>query len=841
MKLSNIATFLAPLLVIFVLISSPLAVSAEDSTLLDVSIVDYALRINSCSAQLHSFMGYKGFVDDVEVFATGLSGGFPCYGGDLFISDLRSFPGVDLSRPFHLHFDFYTSVSFAPPAYAYFDVYYDGSEFSLEPSPAGHPSVLFLPGFEASKLYKQDVFNCSINCEDQLWEPNLNSDVRALFMNQDGKSLDDGIYTRDVMSEAYSIANIYKSFLDKLEEMKSVDHSIADYSAVPYDWRLSYDDILDSGKKIPDGISYLEATSSPYIIQELKRLADNTQTDKITIVAHSNGGLLAKALLKRLEDTGNPLLQKIDKLILVAVPQLGTPQAIAGLLHGYNQEIPASFAPLFFADQTARELGQNMIPAYNFLPSENYFTYVDTPVVTFDSSLPSWLNHYGWDTIHSEVRLQTFLSDTFGKVDVSSADTDSPVSLRENLLSEAQSVHDILDNWTIPAEIEVIEIAGWGIPSTVSGIKYTEGTLSLIKPEPTFTIDGDGTVVTPSALWGNGGDVTRYWVDLGQYNKDKLIISIPVIGNVFILDHKNILEVSELLDLIEEYLTSTSSPSILPQYLSASTPVRDIGNNDRLIYALHSPLTLDMYDNLSRHTGISTTTGMIEEQIPGTYFLQFGESKYIFTDAGTPNRIFMDGYANGTFTFNIQELEGDTLIASTTFKDIPTTSYTKVTLDIQDDINTVSPMLVDLDGDGDTDYDLEPKLNGVVTVPTYIFSGFSQPINDTNYYPELKQSVFKSGSTIPVKFQLRNYLGTIIQADALPIWAEPKRLSSISASVDESVYSVTATTGNTYRWDSENQQYIYNWKTKGFLAGYLYEISAQLDDGYTYSVTVGLK
>ena len=139
--------------------------------------------------------------------------------------------------------------------------------------------------------------------------------------------MDNSIYTRDVIDEAYApIAgpNIYKSFLAQLEKMKSVDHDIADYSVVPYDWRLSLDDVLNGGTKTGQGdtqhISYISATSSPYIIQELRRLASST-TGKITIVAHSNGGLVAKALLKSLADTNDPLLSRIDKLILVAVPQ----------------------------------------------------------------------------------------------------------------------------------------------------------------------------------------------------------------------------------------------------------------------------------------------------------------------------------------------------------------------------------------------------------------------------------------------------------------------------------------------------------------------------------------
>jgi hypothetical protein len=117
-------------------------------------------------------------------------------------------------------------------------------------------NVLFLPGIEASRLYAMDDPSCTtINCENQLWEPNRNDDVRKLFLDANGKSTTAyDIYTRDTIDEVNITrftpipdSNIYKSFLADLEQWKDADHIIADYSAVPYDWRLSLDDILNNG------------------------------------------------------------------------------------------------------------------------------------------------------------------------------------------------------------------------------------------------------------------------------------------------------------------------------------------------------------------------------------------------------------------------------------------------------------------------------------------------------------------------------------------------------------------------------------------------------------------
>ena len=61
-------------------------------------------------------------------------------------------------------------------------------------------NVLFLPGLQASRLYKEKNILGAI-VEDQLWEPNANSDVEALYLNVDGASKNSGIYTSDIIKE----------------------------------------------------------------------------------------------------------------------------------------------------------------------------------------------------------------------------------------------------------------------------------------------------------------------------------------------------------------------------------------------------------------------------------------------------------------------------------------------------------------------------------------------------------------------------------------------------------------------------------------------------------------
>ncbi len=123
----------------------------------------------------------------------------------------------------------------------------------------------------------------------------------------------------------------------------------------------------------------------------------------------------------------------------------------------------------------------------------------------------------------------------------------------------------------------------------------------------------------------------------------------------------------------------------------------------------------------------------------------------------------------------------------------------------------------------------------------YKFDGFLQPINDTAHQIGLATSIFKGGSTVPAKFQLKDANGNVVQSASAPMWFTPIQGGPTSSSVDEVPYTDSATSGNTYRWDASAQQYIYNWSTKGVTAGFYYKVGVKFDDGQTYYVSLGLK
>lgn len=122
----------------------------------------------------------------------------------------------------------------------------------------------------------------------------------------------------------------------------------------------------------------------------------------------------------------------------------------------------------------------------------------------------------------------------------------------------------------------------------------------------------------------------------------------------------------------------------------------------------------------------------------------------------------------------------------------------------------------------------------------YRVDGFLQPINDTAH-DQGAASIFKAGSTVPAKIQLKRADGTVVTPGAAPAWLKPVKLGPTTAPVDESVVATTATSGEAYRYDATAQQWIYNWSTKGLTAGYYYRIGILTDDGQVATVVIGLR
>ncbi|MFZ2154053.1 MAG: hypothetical protein WAV16_02365 [Candidatus Moraniibacteriota bacterium] len=621
---------------------------------------------------------------------------------------------------------------------------YSAEKFIFESPVSGASNVLFLPGIKASHLYKYD--SDTDYDLDELWVPNwFGNDVEELELDSDGKSIKKVFTKENAILKETIMGDLYESFLADLDKLK-VDNVIDNYKSFAYDWRQSVEDIAKNGTPYQLETDKIQLK---LIQDEINALAQSSKNGKVTIVAHSNGGLVAKAVMVE-----NPeLAAKVDKIILVASPQMGTPRATLSLLYGQEESIPT-----LLSQKKARALVENMPGAYGLLPSDEYLTRqrdAGDALINFSSENSErgllYKNSYG-DKIDSLDEFRDFLlakEDNRKKPEKNEVDLENV--LNEDILDEAIATHSKIDNWTPPAGVKVIQLGGWGLP-TVNGINYVdknevkcmhnlgstipncyETDKYTLIPEPKWTVDGDAIVTTPSALtMTENENVEKYWFDLYSYDT-------PInIGR----EHKDILEASDVRDFIKNEIQNGNLE--LPQYIKESRPNDYANARPRIKMSLYSPLDIHLYDSNGNHTGykeIITDEGpqrIIEENIPNSFYFQLGDIKYVGFEKGENVEVRLDGYEEGSYTLKVEEVRdvesGEEIINHVTFKNLPTSENTEVNLIIPESgLEDISNLEADYNGDDIDDYVLAPIIGEEVTLPdvTSPIIEISSPQNKT--------------------------------------------------------------------------------------------------------------
>lgn len=631
-------------------------------------------------------------------------------------------------------------------------------------------NVMFFPGAQASRLYG-DVTDCDVvvpnACsEQQLWVSNNKILHEEMFLDEFGKSLND-VYTKNdtesiegdggekgVIDEILTL-NIYKSFIGDLRTLKK-DDVINDYKLIPYDWRVSLQDIITNGKVVGENLSYVDTQdfSQSFILNQLRQQALTSKTGKVTLIAHSTGGLVIKALIQKLKDTNDPLYDKIDKIIFVAVPQVGTPEATIAMLHG----IPLGYGVLMPTDRS-RQLGENMPTVYNLAPSSAYFDTVDTnqsPLIIFPEHalFAEQIERYGF-SIDTPEELKDYILGGDSRIKPSVDDTDKPNIGNTYLYEQAENIHQIIDAWQPSPNTKIIEVAGWGEETKV-GLKYVVKKKffglggEYISYKPIKVVDGDSTVAFPSALWMENNENVEEWiVDLLFYN------SLPGPSR----DHKNILEVNNLRDFIKAQIQNTAFND--NQNIVMKNNLSLLSIEPRLHFTLHSPLTLGITDSEGRYTGLVPETSEIKQEIPDVNYDSIGTVQFISVPVGIPYTLKLDGYEEGSFTLDVEKQEGNNITQEYYFEAIPSSDKTLAYLDIGTDFEILNSKLkVDIDGDGAID-EIYPKevetIDPVVVVPP----GAVVLINNNNIQKDLVQLVGEpyinnSGIVLGVDTQLDN-------------------------------------------------------------------------------------
>ena len=562
--------------------------------------------------------------------------------------------------------------------------------------PEGASSVLFLPGIQASRLYTDGAFGT----ENQLWTPNWNSDIHKLSMNEVGVS-DRYVYTRDILDTVFGLGSVYGKFSNHMDRLVA-DGVIKDWQPYAYDWRYAVDQIASQGTQYE--------TRVRSAVQSIADLAEDSYSGQVAVIAHSNGGLLAKAVLSELEKQGSE--QLVDSLVLLAAPQIGTPKAIGTLLHGYDQAVGGGFV---IDAKTARSVITNLPGAYGLLPRPEYFSRTNSSPIHFEDAAATALftESYGYN-IDSYHTMAQFLEAEIDQRSEADSIYDAGI-VNSGLLQDAFTLHaEVLQPWRAPDSVSVVEVAGYGIP-TVSGFAYREfrnrtcsddfvlqtcDTQDIYKPMPIFSVAGDETVMQISATGYEGAKDTYYFNLLKQ-------------EDIEVIRHVNFTEADSVHQLVTRLLTGEGTDHI--SFIS-STP--DLPSLSYVLVASHSPAALQITDSAGAVTKVqSTETDLYirQEAIAGSQVQYVGSTTYILLPNDDEYEIDVIGTGFGGVTLTVDDVRENNVSKSyeVWIPEVQPGSHVTARLHKQ----TLSTVTIDFDGDGDIDGQITPEQGIEIELP----------------------------------------------------------------------------------------------------------------------------
>ncbi len=457
----------------------------------------------------------------------------------------------------------------------------------------------------------------------------------VLSMDEEGKSVNNTVVTGDIVRSIGISQSLSLHFFDLLVDLFQ-SHGYqedSDLFVFPYDWRLG-----------------VEANSIA-LRNKIQTVLNQTGADKVDLVTHIMGGLVAKQYM--LDDGGG----SVDTLVFVGTPHLGAPKAAKILLFGDNLEIPVLSAA------GIKKISRNMLSVYQLLPSLAYFR-----------SLGSYLYDY------TEPVAARDYEDT--------ADYFSFNNLNTRHVNAAASFHTAaLDDFIIPNGVNVFNISGCDRATLGSIIRrninpYASGEYSTPDVEEYMIgyVSGDGTVPLMSSDALNIPRQNRFFTSATEHGR------MP--------SQEGIRDV--ILDLVRHPHRSPTLPdSVFGTRDFCSLYGREI--------SVHSPVDIHIYDSAGNHVG-PVPDGTIDKNIPGVTYDDLAQNKFVFLPLGSePYRIELEATATGTFNLRVAEIESGEPIRTSYYNSVPITndSYARVELSAgsADDADDAVSLLLDYEGD----------------------------------------------------------------------------------------------------------------------------------------------
>jgi pimeloyl-ACP methyl ester carboxylesterase len=533
-------------------------------------------------------------------------------------------------------------------------------------APAGKRiPVVFLPGIMGSKLF---------NGNQQIW-PDVGRMVFP-FDHNDSSSILFGLgpiaFKEDGKSAFYSVFNSVglkagregiidefggQDFYTTLLNHFLVKHRYAynkDFFIYPYDWRKEI-----GGKTITD----LETL--------VNKAAASSPNGKVALVAHSMGGLVARTYIA---DTRRAA--KVDQVITLATPYLGTPKALAGLL---GKETVTTF-PITEKGGLVVEAGvpprnvtrglvTNYPGFYALLPSLEYFT----------------LNGGGMYAPYSKESLFGVCTECLSYADTYSRATVS--NINSTIHAGAATLHSKIDS-----------AATWNNVRKVT-IIYGTGQQTIIGIAPLIAIEWGrlktAAVFVPVTAPTGDGTVTTLSASLrGKYNRQGAAVVMPPVN----ADHGGLVKNAIALGYVDSALGlgPVNAPE-LENFAAAAAAggVQIIATGARAI---------DVTDGLGNHTGPVAGLPEAEQSIPGSFYFAEDPLVSVALLSGQVYGIVITPSGIGPVDITVLKTAPDGSVTQVRYTGIPATADSRIRmnndpylentwqLDLKGDSSNVSPV-----------------------------------------------------------------------------------------------------------------------------------------------------
>lgn len=409
-----------------------------------------------------------------------------------------------------------------------------------------------------------------------------------------------------------------------IDELKSQDYlENQNLFLFPYDWRYGVSGKYADGK-----------TNVDLLKQKIDDILQQTGTDKINIIAHSNGGLLVKKYV-----IDNPQDYKIDKAVFVGVPNTGAPKAVKFLLQGDNMNIP------FLNESEMKKISKNMPVAYDLLPSQKYydvnksFVQVIQEGNIFDPFSTTIPNSTITNLNYQETK--SFLTNDH--------------TLNSQALLNSENLHNQnYDDYDLrTAGINLFNITG-----------CKQATLSKIIEKRSFDIFGRKTTayLSPKMSAGDGTVTFESAINL-PINQENLYYALNS-------DHGKMPSQNGIKEQITNIITGSNlaiNEKIITQDISKCQL------NGKMI-SIFSPIDIFVIDQLGNRLGLAEDKSIINE-IAGADFEIWGEHKFLFlpTDEGQIYTINLTGTELGTYTIKVQDIKNTQTTKTEVFSNLPVT------------------------------------------------------------------------------------------------------------------------------------------------------------------------